>query len=613
MSADATHDAGTRGAAATEAPKVDLFTMVVLRRRFEAIIREMVNALFKSGRSGVLNTAMDFSCSVTDAKFQSISVALGLPVHVGAIDLIPRAVAAKFGDDIHPGDCFANNSGYHGNTHCADFTLCAPVFIGGRVAFYTVSRAHLGDIGFPTPTTYSPLSRDVYEEGLMLPCVRVQRDFADQSDVLDICRANIRAPEQFYGDYLACLAAVRTGERRVTELCEKYGTALVEAFLDEYQDYAERMTVDAIRRLPAGRVTRTMAYDSELDGYPGGIPVTATLEIDPTAARIGIDLRDNIDNLPLGINMTEATVLACCRIGTLNVLGPDIPRYAGAFRRIDARLGEGKAVGKPAFPAATSTATTNLCHALGSHIQAIFAELVEGAGTAYGSIGLPGSCPVVSGRDTRHGGRAFVNQILMGYWGGPAVAGHDGWLTYGSSSSQGMLWQSSVEMVEQQQPILVEALAIREDSGGAGRWEGAPGSRTTFRARGGPVRFAINAAAHDHPPAGVRGGGAGAATRIWKEGHNGARTDLGISIDVTLEPGERLVSEACGGGGYGDPFMCDPARVLDRVREGWIAQARARDAYGTEIVERDGILEIDIAATERRRRDPHPAQSPAEE
>ena len=82
---------------------------------------------------------------------------------------------------------------------------------------------------------------------------------------------------------------------------------------------------------------------------------------------------------------------------------------------------------------------------------------------------------------------------------------------------------------------------------------------------------------------------------------------------MTLEPGERLVSEACGGGGYGDPFMRDPARVLDRVREGWITQARARDAYGTEIVERDGILEIDIAATERRRRDPHPAQSPAEE
>ena len=204
-------------------PEIDLFTMVVLRRRFEAIIREMVYALFRSGRSGVLNTAMDFSCSLTDADFQSVSVALGLPVHVGAIDLIPRAVAAKFGDDIKPGDCFVNNSAYHGNTHCGDFTLCAPVFLDGELAFYTMARAHLGDIGFPTATTYGPNSKDVYQEGLILPCVRIQRGYDDVTDVTDICRGNIRAPDQFYGDYLACLAAVRTGEKRLKELCLKYG------------------------------------------------------------------------------------------------------------------------------------------------------------------------------------------------------------------------------------------------------------------------------------------------------------------------------------------------------------------------------------------------------
>ena len=158
---------------------LDMFTMVVLRRRIEAIIREMTNALFRSGRSGVLNTAMDFSCSLTDAQFRSISVALGLPVHVGAIHLIPAAVVTKFGDDIAPGDCFVNNSGYLGNTHCADFTLCSPVFHRGKLVFFSVARAHFGDMGFPSPTTYNPRARDVYEEGLMLPCVRIQRGNVD--------------------------------------------------------------------------------------------------------------------------------------------------------------------------------------------------------------------------------------------------------------------------------------------------------------------------------------------------------------------------------------------------------------------------------------------------
>ncbi len=556
--------------------RIDRFTMTVLRRRFEAIIREMVNALFKSGRSGVLNTAMDFSCSLTDAKFQSVSVALGVPVHVGAIDLIPRAVAAKFADDINPGDCFVNNSGYLGNTHCADFTLCAPVFYRERLVFYAIARAHFADMGFPTPTTYSPTAADVYAEGLMLPCVRIQRGYEDEPAVLDICRANIRAPDQFSGDYLACLAAVRTGERRLTELCDKYGEEVLAAFLDEFQDYAERMAADAIKKLPSATVRSTILYDSETPLHPDGIPVTAELTVDAENARVTLDLTDNVDNLPMGINLTESTTLACCRLGTLNVLGPDIPRCTGAFRRIEVKMRDGAAIGRPLPPAATSAATTNLCNALASHVQALFAALSPGLGTAYGAIGLPGSCPVVSGNDPRRGDRPFVNQIMMGHWSGPGVSGADGWLTYGSACSQGMLWQSSAEIVEQQQPMLVERLAIRTDSGGAGQWEGAPGSHVVFHAHLAPVRFLINAASHEHPPPGV----AGAPTRIYKVDAEGNETDLGISIDVTIAPGERLVSFGCGGGGYGHPRERHPATIEEKIRQGWISHREAVRRYG---------------------------------
>ncbi len=581
--------------------EIDIFTMVVLRRRFEAIIREMINALFKSGRSGVLNTAMDFSCSLTDAKFQSISLALGLPVHVGAIDLIPRAIAAKFGDDIHPGDCFVNNSGYLGNTHCADFTVCAPVFVDGRIAFYVIARAHLGDMGFPTPTTYGPLSRDVYEEGLMLPCVRIQRDYRDVPEVIDICKANIRVPEQFYGDYLAVLAAVRTGETRLGELCRKYGPDTVDAFLDAFQDYAERMAIKAISTLPRGKVTKEMLYDSETSLYPEGIPIRATVEVDPDEGRVTVDLTDNIDNLPLGINMTESTTIAACMTAVLNMLGPDVPRCAGSFRRVKLLMREGAAIGKPRFPSATSAATTNLCHALIPHIQSMFAELRDDLGTAYGTIGMPGSCAVVSGADTRGQGRAFVNQLIMGYWGGPALHGHDGWLTYGSGASQGILWQSSVEVVEQQQPIIIEKLEIRPDSGGAGEWEGAPGALCTIRPRNAPVRFMVNSASRTHPPQGVAGGLSGAPMRIARLDGSGTREELPISVDVTLTPQDRLVSEGCGGGGYGDPLKRDPQRVLAGVLAGRISRQRAEKVYGVAI-RADGLdLVIDPAATDALR------------
>lgn len=576
---------------------VDLFTMVVLRRRFEAVIREMVNALFRSGRSGVLNTAMDFSCCITDASHQAISTALGLPIHVAAIDLISRAVETKFGADIHPGDCFANNSAYHGNTHCGDFTLCVPIFVDGQLVFHAIARAHLADMGFPTPTTYSPLSRDLYEEGLLLPCVRIQRDYQNLTDVLDICKANIRAPAQFQGDYLATLSAVRTGERLVRELCAQYGLDTIRAFLEQFQAYAEDMAVAAIRRLPAGRVSGEQRHDSEIVTYADGIPVRATLEVNPAQARITIDLTDNLDNLPLGINLSEATVTAACRVAVLTVLGPEVPRATGAFRRITLKLREGSAVGIPKFPAATSTATTNLCHVLNSLVQSLFAELGEGLGAACSTIGNPHSCACVSGTDSRHEGRAYANQILMGYWGGPGVPGHDGWLTFGGAGAQGMLWQSSVEVTEQQHPIIVDCLELSVDSGGAGQWEGGPGAHVIFRVRQDPVRFTSNAGGRDFPPFGAAGGQRGQPGRAWTVSRNNERQELPNSADVTLVAGELLESIGCAGGGYGDPLQRDPATVAWRVREGWTSPERARQTYGVVLNTSGELYTVDTVAT----------------
>lgn len=597
------HDTDTTDTAkpSPAADGVDMFTMVILRRKFEALIGDMVNALFRSGRSGVLNTAMDFTCGITDSKLQTISTAVGLPVHASAIDLIPRAVIQKFGDKVKPGDCFANNSGYHGNTHCGDFTLCVPVFFAGKLVFYAIARAHLADIGFPTPTTYGPTARDVYEEGLIFPCVRIQKDGRDVEEIIDLCKANIRAPEQFYGDYLACLAAVRTGERGVQAICERYGIDVVQAFLDQYQRYAEDMAIAAIRELPAGRVEKEARHDSMLDDYPDGIPVRAILTVDPEAAIVEVDLRHNIDNIPLGINLTESTTTASCRNAVLNALGADVPRCTGAYKRIRILMREGAAVGIPRFPAATSSATTNLAQVLAPLVQSMFAELAD-RGSAFSTVGNPASCAVVSGNDRRHGGRAFANQIIMGYWGGAALKGHDGWLTYGGSGSAGVLWQSSVEVVEQQQPILVERLELGVDSGGAGRWEGSPGAHCIFRVRDDPVRFTANSGGRDHPPAGVLGGAPGGRNGTWKIDRAGVRTELPNFLDITLQPGEALESQACGAGGYGDPLSRDPERVAERVREGWISADKALSAYGVVLRTVDGRVTIDVDATTARRR-----------
>jgi N-methylhydantoinase B len=267
-------------------------------------------------------------------------------------------------------------------------------------------------------------------------------------------------------------------------------------------------------------------------------------------------------------------------MSALNVLGSDIPRCTGSFRRIKVKMREGAVIGKPKHPTATCAATSNLCSAFTSHLYALYSQFGSEYGSAYGTVGIPASSSVLSGNDPRYGGREYVNQVILGYWGGPGIHGHDGWLTYGSASTQGAVWQSSVEVSEKQHPIIVEKLAIRVDSGGAGEFQGGPGAEIIFYAHKAPVRFTWYAASRQHPPLGVRGGKPGAPTMAWREARDGKRTLLGNSGDEWLQPGERLISESCGGGGYGDPTRRDPARIAHYLREGWITPKFAAEQYG---------------------------------
>ena len=211
--------------------EIDLLTMVVLQSGVGTAGVEMSETLVKSGRSGILNTAYDFSCAFVDRNFSTLSTSGGgLPFHLNSIDMVPRAVAAKYGGDMQEGDIFACNDSYMGNTHCADITMVSPVVVDDQIVGYCCVRAHMADIGFPTPTTYDRQCRDYYAEGITLPGVRVQQNFRDIPEVVEILKANIRSPEMFYGDYLAIVAALRVGQKRVTDLCRKYGVDTLGGF-----------------------------------------------------------------------------------------------------------------------------------------------------------------------------------------------------------------------------------------------------------------------------------------------------------------------------------------------------------------------------------------------
>jgi N-methylhydantoinase B len=587
---------------------LDPILMAVMANRLDSVVREMENTLLRTGRSGVLNMARDFSCAIVTADGQLLSSAEGLPVHIFGADLLGVAMT-ELHDDLAEGDAFLHNDPYLGNSHPADHVILVPVFHEGVHVFTTVAKAHQADTGNAEPTTYMPFAQDIYAEGgLIFPCVRVQRDRRDVADVIRMCRRRIRVPEQWYGDYLAMVGAARIGEAGLKALCERYGREQVDEFVREWFDYSEAKMAHAIAQMPAGTVTGQGRHDPIGELLPDGIPINVTITVDPEAARVTLDLRDNIDCIPAGLNESEACTVSNVLTGLFNSLEPGIPANSGAFRRIELLLRDGCIVGRPSFPHSTSVATTNVGDRLVVTTQKAIADAWPGYGVAEGATGLGPGFAVVSGNDRRRDGQPYVNQYFLGSQGGPAHAEVDGWVTYGLAVASGLMFRDSIEVSEQKYPIRVAELRVRQDSEGAGRRRGAPGATVRYGPRWDPMTAAYVTDCVSFPPRGTQGGLEAARNVAFRATADGQETEIAPLDSVVIEPGGFIGQHSTGGGGYGSPFEREPERVRADVLAGFVSFARAREVYGVAFVEERlaADLAVDAEATARLRAGPSP-------
>ncbi len=561
----------------------------------------MMNTLLRTARSAILNTARDFSCCILTAGDELLAMAESLPIHVmSGPDLIARYMKETH-PDLRAGDAFLHNSPYHGNSHAADWCVVVPVVDAeGRHRYTVLAKAHLADCGNAIPTTYVADAKDVYNEGaLIFPCVKVQEDYRDRDDVLRMARMRIRVPDLWYGDFLALLGAARIGERRLLELVEESGADALAAYERDWFDYSEQRMMAAIRRMPGGTVVREGRHDP-VPGLPDGVPVKAIVTVDPDEARIDVDLRDNIDCQPCGLNLTEATARTAAMMGVCTGLATVVPLNAGAFRRLTVQLRDNCIVGVPRHPYSCSAATTDLSELTASLVALALGDLGEGFGLAQIGRAQPASMSVISGADPRHGNAPFVNQLILAVTGGAGAPAADGWLTILGIGAAGFLYRDSVEIDEMKYPLVVHEQRIVPDSEGAGRFRGSPGARVEF----GPIDGCSLDVVYlsdgtTNPSVGVRGGlpGATASQRI-SDRDGTLSEELGSYAQVRLQPGETIVGQTCGGGGYGPPYERDVARVAHDVREGWISAGRAYEVYGVEI---GGDGQVDETGTANRR------------
>jgi N-methylhydantoinase B len=577
----------------------DPVQLAIVANRLRAIVRKMSNTLYRTGRSGVLNTARDFSCAIVTRDDRLLMAADSLPIHVLSGPDLMSAAMRRFHPRLRAGDAFLHNSPYHGNSHPADHSLLVPVVdADGEHHFTILVKAHQADCGNALPTTYMGAANDVYSEGaLIFPVVRVQSDYHDQDDIVRMCEMRIRVPEQWRGDYLAMVGAARIGERELLALGEELRLPVLHRLVEEWFDYSEQRMVDAIGRLPAGTASARTIHDP-YPGAPDGIPIAATVEIDREEAKVEIDLRDNPDCYPCGLNLSEACSRTAAMIGLFNSLPDDVPTNAGSFRRVTVHLRRGCVAGIPEHPTSCSVATTNVADRVTASVQMAIAQLADGHGMAEaGGFGAP-CAAVISGVDPRARGRRFVNQIFLVLSGGAGNPHNDGWLTLCHAGNGGMLYVDSVEIDELSFPILVRAQRIEPDTEGAGRRRGAPSIHAEYGPLDAELTVVYASDGNVHAAIGVRGGLPGANGRQHRRDATGTLHPLKGCDEVTLAPGETVVSHTAAGGGYGAPHEREVERVRRDVMEGWITPARAFEVYGVAI-DAEGV--VDPEATQRRR------------
>ncbi len=525
---------------ASQADGLDGAALEVIRATFAAIADEMRTTLLRTSFSPVIYEVRDFGISIYDANRELIAEAPGLTRFLGANDYAVVKVVDRFGAGrLKPGDILVSNYPYWNGAHTYDATLLAPVFDAARrlPVAYLLIRVHWMDLGAKDPG-YVLDSTDMHQEGLVLPGVRLVKEGVLDNSLVEIVRFNSRLPDQLMGDVNAQLAAIATGQRRMADALARFGIDRIERATAAILDHGERRTQRALAELPEGE----WHAEDWLDG--DGItdePVKMAVTIRHRDGRFAVDFAGSAPATRGPINMPFGSTQASVKVAFKALTTPFEPANGGQTRALAIHAEPGSLF-HAVYPAATFTQWAG-----GAVIELIFkalADVIPERIQASSGGDVPGFMMIGRHPDT---GRLFAvsNNEPVG-WG--ATAHHDG-RAAGSHLAQSVVRNTPVEIIEARTALRVDALELRDGSGGTGRHSGGSGVRRliTFVADG---EFLTITKRSKAAPWGLAGGGEGKPTRFVYFPGTGKERSTGTGR-IKVSAGDQVEVLTGGGGGYG--------------------------------------------------------------
>ena len=549
---------------------LDPVTLAVLRGRLEQVANEMDATLFRSAFNPIIAEAHDACHGLYHATTGATLVqgTSGLPIFVGAMAFAVKAVIDRVaaGAVNEPGDTWIFNEPFESGTHLNDFRLVRPLFRNGQLFCWLASVGHWLDVGGGVPGGYNPKATEAYQEGVIIPPVKLVRAGDFQSDIWDIIAINTRLPQSNWGDLNGQLNALDLGERRMHALLDQYGDVTVSAALDAFTARAEALMRAEIAALPDG----TVSFDDFLDN--DGImdtPLRIALDLTIAGDRMTLDFSRSAPPCQGPLNISYATTVACCYVALKHIF-PHVPANAGVLAPITFVVPPTTLLAARA-PRPMAGYTETILRVIDCMFGAFAGIAPERAnGSPYATINA------LSLSGTRENGQRWV---MFSFFGGGLGGNPEGdGLNHGNNPISTATIPPA-EILEAAYPVMFTQWALRPDSGGAGKHRGGLGAIYEIEALSpGGADVSLIGERGKFPPFGVVGGGPAATNRFEFDTAQGRATPPMVTkiTGVHIAQGQRVRLESPGGGGFGPPSERSREAAERDARLGYVSRGRHR-------------------------------------
>jgi N-methylhydantoinase B len=568
------------------AREFDPITLEILWRRLISVVDEADSTVARTAFSSLLRDAHDYTCMFTDRKGRELAQgSFATPGQSGAMALGIKNLVNKLpAGSYKPGDVFITNDPWALAGHLNDVCVMSPIFYRGKPVAFTACVFHHSDIG----GRVSSDNHEVFEEGLFIPLVKLYDAGVLNESVLDMIRWNVRTPEEVIGDIRSQIAANHVCAEKICQMLQDNDLEHLDDLADEVIGRTEKSMRESIEKMPDG-IYRAEGIVEQMEGR-ADIVIKAAVEV--KGSDIIVDLDGSSPQVDWGGNVVYNFTYAYVHMAVKSMFDPYIPNNDGCARPITLKIPEGTVVNCK-FPAAVA-ARMQIGHFMTEIIYRALAKAVPNQVIAA-SGGTPATMNVFYGR--RKDGKAWHSVIIRGGGMGASASTDGHYVAIFPANGA----NTPVEIFESDTPLIVEKRELLTDSGGAGKMKGGLGRRVVFRipddeyAPMPPVNLGIQSGRYRYPPEGLFGGKHGAKAQFLVNGQPGNPFGL-----TRMEPGNVIVIDVAGGGGFGDPLDRDPEMVQEDVIQGYVSLQKAREDYG--VVIDPATMKADLAATDELRR-----------